>query len=303
MDKYRYSFDISQYETEEPEAAAQGRTGLFANANRTIEQKVDESQNIYKTMTDMLSAFYGSSEKAKETVNKGTAEDLASISLDVFDEWTLQSSEEHALITADPGLTPSDYTNEQMPVQEAEIPDVAPVSLERSDQVVYNTPQEMSDLEILARTIEAEAGNQGLDGKTAVGAVIANRAAAGNYGKGIKGVILKRGQFSPWNSYTGYAKGEQGKDMMRLQPSEDAYTAAEAILSGNYEDTTKGATHYVNPSVSTPDWLDDMKGRKRGTIKIGTHLFGNADNNKTYDGKAWIATRLAPPRPKYRPED
>lgn len=163
---------------------------------------------------------------------------------------------------------------------------------------------DMSDMEILARTIEAEAASEAYAGKLGVGATIANRAAAGKYGDNIKGVILKEGQFSPWNSYTGYAKGEQGRDMLNLKPSKESYKAAAAILSGNYKDPTGGATHYVNPNVSNPDWLDDMKGRKVGTTKIGRHLFGNADSEKTYDGRSWAekyAATSTSPRPKARP--
>jgi len=155
----------------------------------------------------------------------------------------------------------------------------------------YETAEEMPDLEILARTIEAEASGEPFEGKIAVGSVIANRVASGSYGGsgGIKGVILKKGQFSPWNSYTKYAKGEQGKDMLNLKASEESYKAANDILTGNYTDETGGASHYVNPKVSTPDWLPDMKGRKKGTVTIGNHLFGNADNERVYDGKAGLA--------------
>jgi len=162
--------------------------------------------------------------------------------------------------------------------------------------------KEMSEMEILARTIEAEAATENYTGKIGVGATIANRAASGKYGDGIKGVILKKGQFSPWNSYTGYAKGEQGKDMLNLKPSSDSYKAAAAILAGDYQDPTGGATHYVNESISKPDWLDEMKNQKRGTKKIGRHLFGNADSNKTYDGKDWITSQVTTSlRPRARP--
>ena len=157
--------------------------------------------------------------------------------------------------------------------------------------VVYTSPKQMSEREILARTIQAESGGESYDGKVAVGAVIANRAASGRFGKGIDGVILKEAQFSPWNSWTGGAGGQQGKDMMKIKVSNDAYKAADAILSGNYTDKTGGATHYLNPKVSKPNWLSGMKGMKRGTVKIGNHLFGNADNNKTYDGRSWITDR------------
>lgn len=105
----------------------------------------------------------------------------------------------------------------------------------------------------LARTLQAEAGNQGPEGMLAVGAVIRNRAASGKYGEGINGVIFKRGQFSAWNSKTDYADGEQGQDMT-FQPSAEALAAADAVLAGQYEDITGGATHYYNPDISQPVW-------------------------------------------------
>jgi N-acetylmuramoyl-L-alanine amidase len=166
-----------------------------------------------------------------------------------------------------------------------------PAGLMVKKPVIYTSPKQMSEREILARTIQAESGGESYDGKVAVGAVIANRAASGRFGKGIDGVILKKAQFSPWNSWTGGAGGQQGKDMMKIKVSNDAYKAADAILSGNYTDKTGGATHYLNPKVSKPDWLSGMKSRKRGTVQIGNHLFGNADNNKTYDGRSWITDR------------
>lgn len=171
-----------------------------------------------------------------------------------------------------------------------------PENLDIPEYKVYKSPKEMSKLEILARTIEAEAAQEGYKGMIAVGSVIANRAASGKHGDDIEGVILKEGQFSPWNSWTGGAKGEQGKDMLALKPSAKAYKAASDILTGNYTDPTDGATHYVNTAVSQPKWLSDMKARKRGTLQIGNHLFGNADDDNKYDGKNWIK-----PKPKARP--
>ena len=155
-------------------------------------------------------------------------------------------------------------------------------SLEIPEYKVYTSADDMTDLEILARTIEAEAADQSFEGKIAVGSVIANRVSSGSYGAsgGIKGVILEKSQFSPWNSYTGGAKGNQGKDMLSLKASEDSYKAAKDILKGNYTDPTNGSTHYVNESLSEgQEWIDTMKARKKGTVTIGKHLFGNADND------------------------
>jgi len=179
-------------------------------------------------------------------------------------------------------------------------------NIQQTGAGTYESVDYMTELEILARTIEAEAGGESKEGKIAVGAVIANRADSTKYGMDIKGVILKKAQFSPWNAITGYEKGiSQAKPMLteKMSPSEDSYEAARKILSGNYVDETDGATHYLNPKVGKkPSWYKAFKGRERGTKKIGRHEFGNADSNKKYDGKDYINTRvLESPRPQQRP--
>ena len=120
----------------------------------------------------------------------------------------------------------------------------------------------------------AEAGGEGYDGILAAGAVIANRTQNGNYGDGLRGVIMKPGHFSAWNSVTGYAGGEGGLNMDAIRPTEDVYRATDAILSGNYQDPTGGATHYYNPSVATPAWGQQAGGN---WLTIGNHIFGRAD--------------------------
>ena len=176
--------------------------------------------------------------------------------------------------------------------------------LQTTGDDTYVSADYMSELEILARTIEAEAGGESKEGKLAVGAVIANRADSTNYGMDIRGVILRKAQFSPWNAITGYQKGiSQAKPMLteEMKPSKDSYDAAKKILSGDYEDPTGGAVHYLNPKVGKkPKWYGSFK--KRGVKKIGRHEFGNADNNKKFDGKDYINTRvLESPRPQSRP--
>lgn len=159
----------------------------------------------------------------------------------------------------------------------------------------YTSPDEMSDLEILARTIQKEAGGESNKGKLAVGAVIANRVKSQSWmGKDLKEVILKPGQFSPWNSYTNYAEGEQGKDMLGVaaKPSEASYEAARKIISGNYTDPTKGATHFVNPKISKPSWYEKFE--DNDPLKIGKHQFGSPDNPN------WKFIKSL--RPKVRPK-
>lgn len=128
------------------------------------------------------------------------------------------------------------------------------------------------DRELLARILMAEAGNQGPIGMTAVGNVIMNRANTTGYGDGIRGVIMRPGQFSPMNSVTGYAGGEQGQNIDSLRPDETHYMVADTLLSGNAGDLTGGATHFFNPDISNPSWAEG-----KDFSRIGDHVFGSAD--------------------------
>lgn len=130
------------------------------------------------------------------------------------------------------------------------------------------------DRDILAKTLQAEAGGEGYRGMLAAGAVINNRVVSGGYGDGVRGVIMKPGQFSAWNAVTGYAGGAGAINMDAVRPTEDAYRAADALLSGQYEDPTGGALHYYNPSVANPAWGQKRAGGDWTTI--GNHIFGTA---------------------------
>ena len=145
----------------------------------------------------------------------------------------------------------------------------------------------INDRELLARTLQAEAGNQGYGGMLAAGSVIMNRANTSGYGNGLRGVILKPGQFSAWNSTTGYAGGEQGQDMANMLASDEAYKAADDLISGGYKDVTGGATHYYNPAISQPKW-----GQKAGGDwkQIGDHVFGFADAGRSPNPNQAIAS-------------
>jgi hypothetical protein len=128
------------------------------------------------------------------------------------------------------------------------------------------------DRELLARILTAEAGNQGPIGMIAAGNVIMNRANTTGYGDGVRGVIMKPGQFSPMNSVTGYARGEQGQNIDALRPTETAYMVADSLLQGTAGDITGGATHFFNPDISNPSWAQG-----KDFTRIGDHVFGRAD--------------------------
>lgn len=138
----------------------------------------------------------------------------------------------------------------------------------------------LSDRELLARTLMAEAGNGSINDMLPVGNVIMNRARQGGT---LQDVILAPAQFSPWNTTKMpdgsllYAAGKgQGRDMGGIKPSKSAYVVADALLSGEAVDVTEGATHFFNPSISKPSWAKGMAG-----TKIGSHLFGSAGGFRT----------------------
>ena len=139
----------------------------------------------------------------------------------------------------------------------------------------------MSLRDILAKTLMAEAGGEGPQGMLAAGAVMQNRVRTGGYGNDLRSVIMKPGQFSAWNSITGYANGQGGLDMNNMRPSGTAYQVADTLLSGQYEDPTGGATHYYNPSVANPKWGQRNGGEWQ---RIGNHIFGNADAGRKVSG-------------------
>lgn len=136
----------------------------------------------------------------------------------------------------------------------------------------------LSARDILARTIEAEAGNQDPTGMMSVGAVIMNRLKNPAYGSDIHSVILQPGQFSAWNKTTGYAGGSQGQDMANITPSQTAYMVTDQLLDQNYNDPTGGATHYYNPSISNPAWGKTGGGNWK---TIGDHVFGVPINSES----------------------
>ena len=155
------------------------------------------------------------------------------------------------------------------------------------------------DREVLARTLMAEAGNQGPLGMLAAGSVIMNRARTPGYGNGVQGVILKPGQFSPWNSVTGYAGGEQGQNMAAIRPTSEAYSVADRLLSGQYEDPTGGATHFYNPDISTPSWGQSAGG---DWTRIGAHVFGRADAGRNGRGGTMQPQGFLPTSDPAQPE-
>lgn len=150
----------------------------------------------------------------------------------------------------------------------------------KSTITMHDVPGGNSTEIILARTIFGEARNEGTAGMSAVASVIVNRAKAARtmWGGGtIKGVCLRRAQFSCWNPYYGLSTKNAGimqnyKRMISVTSADalfvDALAIAKLAISGKLVDTTKGSTYYHTTSIK-PDWAQGVLPTKI----VGAHAF------------------------------
>lgn len=109
----------------------------------------------------------------------------------------------------------------------------------------------------LSRIINAESGNQPLQGKIAVGNVILNRVASPMFPNTVYDVIFQGNQFTP--AMTGAVNRE---------PNAESVVAAKLCLEG--AQTASNALYFVNPHVSPNSWAS----RNRPYVAtIGAHSF------------------------------
>lgn len=132
----------------------------------------------------------------------------------------------------------------------------------------------MSDVELLARLIQCEAGGEGEDGMKAVATVVVNRLNEyrGEYGRQntLNDVIFAdkqftcamtevRGQYNPQNLYNAV-------------PTQENYDIAEWALSGQKLGMVSEALWFFNPyNVKCPDTFPNPNGAY--VIRIGDHCF------------------------------
>ena len=112
------------------------------------------------------------------------------------------------------------------------------------------------EIDLLARTISAEARDEPYEGQVAVGAVILNRVEHPSFPNTIAGVVYQNGAFSCMD------------DGQFNQPVYESSKRA-AIDAINGWDPSGGAIYYYNPVTATSKWI-----RSRQVIAtIGKHVF------------------------------
>jgi spore germination cell wall hydrolase CwlJ-like protein len=102
-----------------------------------------------------------------------------------------------------------------------------------------------SDLDLLARLITAEAGNQPYTAKVGVGAVVVNRVQDASWPNTISGVIYQK-----TGGYYQFSPVENG--WINKPASQDAKNAAYEAIHGS--DPTNGALYYFDDST-TNKWI------------------------------------------------
>jgi spore germination cell wall hydrolase CwlJ-like protein len=126
------------------------------------------------------------------------------------------------------------------------------------------------DADIMARTVYGEARGEQRAGQIAVAWVIRNRAARpGWWGRDIKGVCLKKYQFSCWNRNDANFK-QVHSVTLAIAAFRQCMEVVDQVLRDKAPDPTKGATHYHVHNI-LPVWAKGLK----PCVRIGAHVFYN----------------------------
>ncbi|HBF36580.1 MAG TPA: hypothetical protein DDW50_04600 [Firmicutes bacterium] len=119
---------------------------------------------------------------------------------------------------------------------------------------------DQKDVELLAKVVTAEAGDEPFEGQIAVAAVILNRLNSGDFPDTIPGVVYQNNQF------------KCVPKLPRITPSDSSYQATIAALNG--QDPSYGALYYYNPKLSSPEGLKFFQtANLKVTARIGHHIF------------------------------
>ena len=164
------------------------------------------------------------------------------------------------------------------------LPELTPAAVSKladEDNETYGGYARAKAANILARTLFAEAANQGEEGKKAVASVIWNRA--GHDPQKVVEVCFAYKQFSCWNDVHPATNPKYNPRNYKIKlPKklatnsnvelawEDCKEIASDLINGTYISTIGNRNSYYNPDKANPDWADDLQNVK----KVGDHKFG-----------------------------
>ena len=134
-----------------------------------------------------------------------------------------------------------------------------------------------SDLDILARIVQCEAGGEGENGMKAVACVVMNRVQItyGEYGrleKTIRSIVYQPGQFDCVRETVGGRYNTQ--TIYNMRPEQVHYDIANWAIAGNRLTNLGFALWYFNPfSTQCRQYFPSRVGEF--VIRIGDHCFYN----------------------------
>ncbi|MCA9472979.1 MAG: cell wall hydrolase [Nitrospira sp.] len=129
----------------------------------------------------------------------------------------------------------------------------------------YHQDAPLSEEQLAALTIYLEARGESFAGKLAVAAVIRNRMNAKYHSDGtVKGTVLKRLQFQPWN----YAKPEVVRHQISQSRMKDSLLAWRMVQDGRT--VVDGALLFYNPRLVKPPFWATVSHK---VASIGGHEF------------------------------
>ena len=132
----------------------------------------------------------------------------------------------------------------------------------REAYLILHKMADLSEREVFAKTVYAEARGEPVEGQRWVAWVIKNRAYL--TGKSIKTICLEPYQFECWNGKNDIIINEEGIYQQILALTDSIRSASQS------KDPTGGATHYNNPTKEGyPEWTT----RCIKLRKIGNHQF------------------------------
>jgi N-acetylmuramoyl-L-alanine amidase len=177
----------------------------------------------------------------------------------VFADYTVQPGDSLSQIAVKENVTLTDLIrlNPQIKNPNLIFPnDVIKTTTETAAPAPVATNYSATDLDLLSRIVEAEAGGEPYAGKVAVAEVVMNRVAAG-FGNSIHDVIYAPGQFQPVRN-----------GMINKPASTDSINAARSVLA-TYQADPNGILYFYAPSKTSDSWI-----RTRQVVEvIGNQVF------------------------------
>lgn len=137
----------------------------------------------------------------------------------------------------DPLATSQVSQDQIIPIQEATVYNITTeTAYFMAEPIPVSTEAEISDLDLIAACVEAEAGNQDLTGKRLVADVILNRVDAEGFPDTVEGVISQPRHFaSYWNGAMDKAEPtEETYEAVRMEMEERSYPGLLYFDSGDY---------------------------------------------------------------------